>query len=88
MIPVTKGVIVALLAAVVVCQLRVIPDIAAGLAASAPEFAGLEIPGVLMSGSLRSLRGTLSSIGPSPRAARTLRSQARSHSSRSWGCRS
>lgn len=51
-IPVTKALIVLLFAAVVACQLWVVPQIAAAFAAAAPEFAALELPGVLMVGAL------------------------------------
>ncbi|WES63953.1 DUF2975 domain-containing protein [Microbacter sp. GSS18] len=48
----TKALIVLLFAAVAACQLWVVPQIAAGFAAAAPEFAALELPGVLMVGAL------------------------------------
>lgn len=52
LVSVTKGLVVVLFAALVACQLWVVPLIAAGFARTAPEFAGLETPGILLVGVL------------------------------------
>ena len=51
-IPVTKALIVLLFTVIVVCQFWLVPEIAAGFAQMAPEFAALQLPGVLMVGAL------------------------------------
>ncbi|MEV8271722.1 DUF2975 domain-containing protein [Microbacterium sp. NPDC077184] len=48
----TKVLIVVLFAAVAACQLWVVPQIAAAVAQAVPEYAALEMPGVLMVGAL------------------------------------
>ena len=51
-IPLTKLLIVVLFTAVAACQFWVLPLLTAGFAATAPDSAALELPGVLMVGSL------------------------------------
>ncbi|MDJ1115327.1 DUF2975 domain-containing protein [Microbacterium dauci] len=48
----TKVIVLALFAALVVCQVWVVPMIASGFARTAPEFAALETPGILLAGLL------------------------------------
>lgn len=48
----TKALIVLLFAVVLLCQVWAVPEIAASFARSAPEFAALRLPGVLMVGAL------------------------------------
>jgi len=52
LIAVTKALIVVLFASVAVCQVWAVPTIAAGIARTAPEFAHLEAPGVVLVGAL------------------------------------
>lgn len=52
LIAATKVLIGLLFAAAVACQLWVVPTIAVGLARTAPEFAHLELPGIVLIGAL------------------------------------
>ncbi|QKJ19713.1 DUF2975 domain-containing protein [Microbacterium hominis] len=49
---VTKILIVVLFAALLACQVWVVPAVAGGFARTAPEFAALEVPGILLIGAL------------------------------------
>ncbi|MCR2783658.1 MULTISPECIES: DUF2975 domain-containing protein [unclassified Microbacterium] len=52
LVAVTKALIVVLCATVVACQVWMVPMIAAGFATTAPEFAHLETPGIVLVGAL------------------------------------